>query len=69
VAARKITGRALGQALHAAGLIPGELEDISRIVIDIPAAGPALMYVEYYADEGWLDVVRSFDGIEIRASR
>lgn len=66
--ARKLIGRELARALHDAGLIPGELENIRRIVIDIPASGAAVMYVEHYTDERWLDVVRMFGGIEIRTT-
>jgi hypothetical protein len=63
---RKIHGRHLAKALHDAGLIPGELDDIRRIVIDIQPTKAPIMYVEYYADDRWLDVIHVFDGLEVR---
>jgi hypothetical protein len=66
VVPRKILGRELARALHEAGLIPGELTSIRRVVIDLQPSEAAVMYIDYFADERWLDVVHTFDGIEIR---
>jgi hypothetical protein len=64
----KITGRALAKALHDGGVIPGDLGNIRRIVLDISADSVPVLYVEYFADDKWLDVVRTFDGIEVRTN-
>jgi hypothetical protein len=63
---KKIHGRLLAKALHDAGLIPGDLNGIRRIVIDIQASDVPVMYVEYFMDDRWLEVVTVFDGIEVR---
>ena len=63
---KRILGRDLAAALHEAGLIPGDLNSVRRIVIDLQAFEAAVMYVDYYADERWLEVVRTFAGVEIR---
>lgn len=62
---RKILSRALCLALHDAGLIPGDLANIRRVVLDLEPARAAMLYVDYYTDERWLDVVRVLDGVEV----
>ena len=65
----RVTGRVIAKALHEAGLIPGDLNDIRRIVIDLQPDDAAIMYLDYFADgEQWLDVVRTFKGIEVRTA-
>ena len=62
-----IAAHQFAQALVSAGLIddPGT---IHRIVIDAKAGNLVMVYVERFADERWLDVALTLDGVEVRTS-
>ena len=61
---RKITSRAFAEALANAGIIR-DLNLVRRIVVDAQAGHALRVYVEYFGDERWLNVVHVLDGIEI----
>jgi hypothetical protein len=53
-------------ALIAMGIKP---ELTKRVVIDIPARGVPIIYIEQYGDQGWLNVVHAMDNTETVISR
>ena len=52
-------------ALISAGLIEGRPDGIRRVLIDAQAGMLVRVYVEYLADDRWLDVGPLADGAEV----
>lgn len=59
-----IAGWQFGQALIEAGVITPE-ERVRRIVIDAPADGPVVLYVERYGDDRLLQVATTLRGVTV----
>ncbi len=61
-----VTSREVAKVLHSAGLIPGDLNRVQRIVIDLEQSQPAKMYVSYLGDERWLEVLtHAVEGVQV----
>jgi hypothetical protein len=59
----RTTGPRLAKKLHEAGLIPGDLNDIHRIVLDIRHDRVPVLYVEYFSDtDKWIEVLGASRG-------
>lgn len=62
---RRIMSESLWPAFVKAGLFPDD-GAVRRVVIDVQAGEPVVMYVEMWGDERLLDVVPTLEGIEVR---
>lgn len=60
----RIMAEQYGQALAEAGLI-ANIDDVHRILVDVRPHRPLTVWVEYYADERWLDLLPG-EGVTIR---
>jgi hypothetical protein len=62
---KAIFSDALWRPLIDAGVI-SEDQTVRRVVIDIQASEPVVVYVEQYGDERLLQVAQTLEGVEIR---
>lgn len=62
----RIMAEQYGQALAEAGLI-ANIDDVRRILVDVQQGRPLTVWVEYYADERWLDLMPGV-GVTIRGT-
>ena len=63
-----VTAYQFAKALCDAGIIDFSVGTVRRIVIDAQEGSPVMMYIERFADERWLDVALTLDGVEVRTS-
>jgi hypothetical protein len=62
----RILPRQLAQALHDGGVIEEHPDNIRRLIIDANAdTWDVTIYLERYADERLLNVIRDLDGLRI----
>jgi hypothetical protein len=59
-----ILSNVFGQALADAGIVE-DIDTVQRVVIDVQAGEPLMIYVQRFGDERWLDVAPLAAGAEV----